>query len=54
VEETVGEVGSEGNVPNEFVASVGEGLLHLLAGGLGRVGGHALAELGVEVFASEV
>lgn len=54
MEETVGEVGSKGNVPNELVTSVCDGLLHLLAGGLGRVGSHALAELGVEVFASEV
>ena len=54
MEETVGEVGSEGNIPNELVTSVGYGLLQLLACGLGRVGSNALAELGVEVLASEV
>jgi hypothetical protein len=42
------------NIPNELVTGVGDGLLHLLPSRLGRVGGHALAELGVEIFASEV
>lgn len=42
------------NVPSELVAAVGDRLLQLLLGGLGRVGCHALTELGGEIFTASV
>lgn len=34
-----------GSLPSDLVASVGDGLLDLLLGGLGGVGGHLLLSL---------
>lgn len=45
---------SNGNIPSSLVTSIGNSLLDLLLGRLGRVGSHALLHLGGEVFASEI
>lgn len=48
------EIGREKCLPSDLIASVGEGLLDLLLGGLGGVGGDALLHLVGEILAAGV